>query len=380
MMLYEGEGEKETIRSILQGLGVLDDERTPLIETVQTHCWQNYKAVAKGFRFVYHRVILGDPEDSMKLLPWTHQFIANGKSVFEGLHRDVYTKHLQGCKISSLWRAFENRIPWKFKDLIYFPRVLSYDFKIKFLLSRKGRSDLNLSDKTTLVYFTCRKHFKYLFLSLKSVKILNSDHIGEIVLFIDRYDFLTERQIEMLRELVLPIHIRKTGKLSTWGINLIINELNAFRYLARSMNNDAYIMKVDSDVLFISDSIFKNLKDDCIGDPVESCYTGFKYNIQGGYLLNKKTIQDICKQTVFKEMREIQKNSYLKPFGPCPEDLMINYLVKKTNHNVNFISFQRKVPHINKNMNVKKLRKKYSMLHFSKNKQDMRTFFELYFG
>ena len=85
----------ETIGSILKRLGVPDDEITPLINAIRTDGWQSYKAVAKDFGFVLHRVILSDPKDSMKLLPWTHKLIANAKSVFQGPHRGISTKHLQ---------------------------------------------------------------------------------------------------------------------------------------------------------------------------------------------------------------------------------------------------------------------------------------------
>ena len=44
---------------------------------------------------MHYGVVLKDPKDSMKLLPWTHRVIANAKSVFAGPHRGVSAKHLQ---------------------------------------------------------------------------------------------------------------------------------------------------------------------------------------------------------------------------------------------------------------------------------------------
>jgi transposase-like protein len=98
----------ETIGSILQRLGVPDDEITPLIDAIRTDGWQSYKAVAKGFGLVHHRVILTDPKDAMKLLPWTHQLIANAKSVFSGPHRGVSAKHLQSY-LSEVCYRFNRR-------------------------------------------------------------------------------------------------------------------------------------------------------------------------------------------------------------------------------------------------------------------------------
>ncbi len=98
----------ETIGSILQRLGVPDDEITPLINAIRTDGWQSYKAVAKEFGFVHHRVVLSDPKDSMKLLPWTHQLIANAKAVFQGPHRGIPAKHLQSY-LSEVCYRFNRR-------------------------------------------------------------------------------------------------------------------------------------------------------------------------------------------------------------------------------------------------------------------------------
>jgi hypothetical protein len=83
----------KTIGSTLQRLGVPNDDITPLIGAIRTDGWQSYKAVAKGFGLVHHRVILSDPKDSMQLLPLTHQLIANAKSVFKD-HIEAYPQNI----------------------------------------------------------------------------------------------------------------------------------------------------------------------------------------------------------------------------------------------------------------------------------------------
>lgn len=85
----------ETIGSILKRIGIPDDEITPIIKAIRTDGWRSYQAVSKDFGLVHHRVVLTDPKDTMKLLPWTHQLIANAKAVFRGPHRGISTKHLQ---------------------------------------------------------------------------------------------------------------------------------------------------------------------------------------------------------------------------------------------------------------------------------------------
>jgi len=85
----------DTIDSILKRLGVPEDESRPLINRIRSDGWRSYIASAKGLGIAHHRVILRDPIDSMKLLPWTHRLIANAKAVFRGAHHGVSSKHLQ---------------------------------------------------------------------------------------------------------------------------------------------------------------------------------------------------------------------------------------------------------------------------------------------
>lgn len=84
-----------TIESILKRLGMADDEISPFVERIRTDGWRSYQTAAKDLGIVHYRVVLRDPKDSMKLLPWTHRIIANAKCVLSGPHRGVSPKHLQ---------------------------------------------------------------------------------------------------------------------------------------------------------------------------------------------------------------------------------------------------------------------------------------------
>ena len=85
----------DTIHSILTRLDVPEDESRPLINKIRYDGWKSYISSVKGLEIAHHRVILRDPVDSMKLLPWTHRLIANAKAVFHGSHHGVSSKHLQ---------------------------------------------------------------------------------------------------------------------------------------------------------------------------------------------------------------------------------------------------------------------------------------------
>jgi len=57
------------------------------------------------------RMVLKNPEDRVKVLPWTHQIIANAKAVIAGPHRGVNNKHLQ-YYLSEICYRFNRRF-WK---------------------------------------------------------------------------------------------------------------------------------------------------------------------------------------------------------------------------------------------------------------------------
>jgi len=85
----------ETIESVLIRLGLPGEEIVPLIDIIRTSGWRSYQTASIDLGLVQYRVVIRDPKDSMKLLPWTHRIIANAKSVFRGPHRGVSKKHLQ---------------------------------------------------------------------------------------------------------------------------------------------------------------------------------------------------------------------------------------------------------------------------------------------
>lgn len=98
----------ETIEVVLKQLGIKDDEIEPLISSIRSDGWKSYQTVSKKLNIAHHRVVLRNPKDSMKLLPWAHKIIANAKSVFSGPHRGVSHKHLQSY-LSEVCYRFNRR-------------------------------------------------------------------------------------------------------------------------------------------------------------------------------------------------------------------------------------------------------------------------------
>jgi hypothetical protein len=108
------------------------------------------------------------------------------------------------------------------------------------------------------ICFTCGKHFRYLRLALFSLGRFSSS-LREVYIYMDRSDPLSDVQCGLLRS-ELPYHlIFQTTKypMSVWGPKVLISELDAYRELAERMGPKDSLVKFDSDVLFISENIFR---------------------------------------------------------------------------------------------------------------------------
>jgi hypothetical protein len=84
----------ETIEVLLRRLGIPDHQVAPLIKAIHTDGWSGYETVAEKLGLIHYRAVLGSSKDAIKILPWTHQLIANANAVFSGPHRGVSQKHL----------------------------------------------------------------------------------------------------------------------------------------------------------------------------------------------------------------------------------------------------------------------------------------------
>jgi hypothetical protein len=253
--------------------------------------------------------------------------------------------------------------------------------------ANKNGYALRLPDKVNIAYFTCGSHFRYLWMSIKSIELLKSRYIGDVVLFVDRTDPFSQHQMDELKRLALKIYFLKNEHVSGWGIRSLANQLKAYRKIANNMP-DNYLLKLDSDTLLISDSIFSKLKGDCVGSPFQSRYHAYKCNIQGGaYFIGKRALEAITKAPLMNIALKIR---------PCPEDLAIHHLLSTNGRSIKFIKFHlpfRKFRIIKTDGSVfydhkirldllkgRKYAKRYPAVHFWMEKDKMRPFFESYFG
>jgi hypothetical protein len=128
-------------------------------------------------------------------------------------------------------------------------------------MSKDSTVPKNLSTaKIHCVYFTCDKHFAALQLSLKSLARLRLPFLGRIYLYVDKDDFLTPAHADALTALGLDVVAKKSNRVTGWGESAVGVETRAFAELSREINPDDYLAKLDSDVIFISDRTFNEVR------------------------------------------------------------------------------------------------------------------------
>jgi hypothetical protein len=108
------------------------------------------------------------------------------------------------------------------------------------------------------VCFTCGKHFRFVRLALLSLSRC-APPISQIYVFMDKGDPLSELELEQLRaESQYPVIVRLTEfPMSSWGPKVQLSELKAYREIAEQMSANDFLVKFDSDVLFLSSEIFQ---------------------------------------------------------------------------------------------------------------------------
>lgn len=248
-----------------------------------------------------------------------------------------------------------------------------YDFKI-LLRFAKAREIKQISQKNKIhpIYFSCGEHFPYLYDSLKSLERLNSKLIGNVYLYIDREDLLSKVQIDkLIKDVRLNIFVNRTKyKMVHKGVDLIINELTAFKEVSVQIGRDNYIAKVDSDVLFISDKILKDVissDSSLIGQKYQKLriYPPFIYTQGGCYFIKNSLIPKLTDYPIYSVVLTVIEKMSRKDekfdFKNIPEDAVIFNLINKNTNDIKFINFYLPLNRINNVTNDDK--KEYSIVH-----------------
>lgn len=227
-------------------------------------------------------------------------------------------------------------------------------------------------------------HFDYLYVSLKSLIRLRSKFIGNIYLYIDKEDFLNEKQLSILNSLNFNFKVRKcTGLkgytfINGWVEQALITELQVFKEVSSEIGPQSYIAKADSDIFFISDEIFfQVLKSNCLMvGQMEGYWEPFLF-CQGGLYFIKSSLafqlkDSFNENTCFEVLREMNNETAKRKnmsWSTLPEDAAVTFLARSLTDKICFKSFfGRYSNHF-----------KGSVIHF-KNKKEMLKFDRQCFG
>jgi Methyltransferase domain len=209
-------------------------------------------------------------------------------------------------------------------------RLFSYDL-FRGIRPPTLNAQTNLTDETPKFFpvcFTCRRHFRYVRLALFSLRQC-STFVKTIYIYVDRSDPLTDAQRELLQsELPFTLIFQATKYPMSWGgLRLVLNELKVYRELAKEMKENDFLVKFDSDVLFLSDGVFRDLiikNPEAAGTSVSTLHpSGEKSDyMQGGcYFIRGNALKEIVAIKIANAVTELSR------FEALPEDKFINALL-----------------------------------------------------
>lgn len=191
------------------------------------------------------------------------------------------------------------------------------------------------------LYFSCGAHVPYLNLSLRSLARVNGSYVGGVYVGMDPDDPISPEDRTKLEALGLPIQFRSWGKVTGYGETTVLSELAAFRDVAGGAAEDDWIAKIDSDVLFLNDWIFRHLPRhdrDLVGQK-EQAWRTFAYSQGGCYFLRAgfvPALREVGRDEVYEEaktlLREFHEVAAVRSkwrMPQCPEDALIHRLVGK---------------------------------------------------
>jgi len=221
--------------------------------------------------------------------------------------------------------------------------------------------------KIHLLYFVCGRHYHCLFLSLKSLRSIGVECIGTVYLYVDREDSFTETQVEQLHRLVPRLVIRDSDNKTTGlGEQAIANEVAVFLEISADVAAEDYLAKVDSDILFVSGEVFRNVLesgDDAYGHVCDYFepflfFQGGCYFIRGRLLSSFEKFDARIMPDVLAAMNNETAKSKGRGFSTYTEDAVIYAFLKSRTTRI------RLVRYYGTERDICDLRKRFSMIHF----------------
>lgn len=144
-----------------------------------------------------------------------------------------------------------------------------------------------------LCYFSCHSYFSYLYCALHSLALTVHDVKYEVLVFNDTDQPLSEEQADTLRALVPGLRVIPWPKSMGWGAEQIGWIWKAYALAAEGAHEDDVIARIDSDVFFFNNRIFRAVERsdaDFIGD---GHFVGFEFCQGGTYFFRVHAVRKV---------------------------------------------------------------------------------------
>jgi len=214
--------------------------------------------------------------------------------------------------------------------------MVSHDVMVRFKPKMKSSPVSGSAPrKVHFFYCTCGNDFQYLILSLKSLELLRLGCIGNIYIYIDKKDPFSSDQLKELKDsFPFSMEIKMTRRPLSWGgAKLLLVELAAFEEINRNIAPNDYIFKVDSDVLFISDRIFKKVIEENYDAVGQAKPKPDEFMEGGSYFLKSTLVKRIVRSPISKAII-YASSSWGCSIDQAPEDRAISKLVQENGVNL----------------------------------------------
>ncbi|WP_262793199.1 hypothetical protein [Catenovulum sp. 2E275] len=209
-------------------------------------------------------------------------------------------------------------------------------------------------------------------MSIQSL-VRNVSLIADIYVFIDQKAPLTKEQENSLIQIYPNIKFYPVENFAWASIETTMTEVNSFLKVANESEPENYLVKVDSDILFLKGSKLARISIsglDTIGD---YRHTEGQYYQGGLYFIKHKVIKQCFNHATADDFKQIAKQWK----GNFAEDLAISQRLIdqgiKTNSTrlMLFPNEYQNLKHANK-----MVRWEFAALHFVKDKQNMQHYFD----
>lgn len=157
--------------------------------------------------------------------------------------------------------------------------------------------------KFNFVYFSYQPDFDYLYLSIKSlVNSQDKTTVRNIYVFIDQKSPFNESEINQLQELSNDIIFLPVFNFSWASTETTMAEISSFQQVMENAQNNDFIVKVDSDIVFFKNTKLTRLltsKHIAVGD---GHHLNYQYAQGGLYMFRKyigeKVLGNMDEQTI----------------------------------------------------------------------------------